>query len=310
MLAATLILAACSSGDSDDGEAEDPVAQTPSPVASAAAPPEQAPLGPLEAYLGYTDEIDTAESIAARVTWRENLTATCMAAQGFEYVPFVPRPDEIEYEEGPIPNTPEYADDYGYGLWRPPASGGFRWERGEDPNDARINALSESGRAAYDDALLGQVISESQDGSIVRDGGCAGAAETPVGEETAYLVAVRRDAQEFLASLWTDSRFAEVDAAWASCMADAGFADRSPDAARQRIEQALLDATADLDGLAPEPAVVQEGFDEERRTAMADLACRDETDWTALHRAIEVELQAEYVNAHLADLEALAGAVG
>ena len=54
---------------------------------------------------------------------------------------------------------------------------------------------------------------------------------------------------------------------------------------------------------------VAAGAAEELRLAAADHACRAQTDWHARHRAIEIELQQDYVDAHRADLEALTEAM-
>ena len=55
--------------------------------------------------------------------------------------------------------------------------------------------------------------------------------------------------------------------------------------------------------------MIADGAAEERRVAVADFECRETTDWAARHRAVEIELQQEYVDAHLADLEALVDAM-
>ena len=302
-------VAGCSAPDSTPVPDSTPASSSPSTESEPPAPPVQAPPGPLEAYLRFSDELDSPETIAARVTWRENLTAACMAAQGFEYIPVVPTPEDIEFEEGLLAGTPEYVEQYGYGIWKQPsASGGYHWDIGANPNDTLVAAMSDAGRDAYVTALSGPVISENhEDGSVMREGGCSSAADTPVGDDVAYLVNVRREASEFLATLDQDTRFADIDAAWASCMADAGFGDRTPRAAQERIQQEQL--AAFVDGVAPEASVIADGAAEERRVAVADFECRYTTDWTARHRAVEIELQQDYVDAHLADLEALVDAM-
>jgi len=309
LVAVVLAVAGCSAPDDDQIPDDTPVSSSPSTEQEPPAPPVQPPPGPLETYLRFSDELDSPETIAARVTWRENLTAACMAAQGFEYIPVVPTPDDIEFEEGLLPGTPEYVEQYGYGIWtQPSARGGYTWDIGADPNDALVAAMSDAGRDAYVTALSGPVISENhEDGSVMREGGCSSAADTPVGDDVAYLVTVRREAMEFLATLDQDTRFADIDAAWASCMADAGFGDRTPRAAQERIQQEQL--AAFVDGVAPEASVIADGAADERRVAVADFECREATDWTARHRAVELELQQEYVDAHLADLGALVDAM-
>ena len=302
-------LAACSAPADPPTPDDTRPASSPDTEPGPTATPAPRSPGPLETYLGFTGELDSPETIATRVTWRENLTAACMADQGFDYIPVVPTPDDLELEEGPLPGTPDYVEQYGYGIWKPPmASGGYTWDKGIDPNDALVAAMSDAGLAAYETALWGPVVSEDpNDGSVLREGGCSSAADTPIGDDIAYLVTVRQEAMDFLATIDQDSRLADVDAAWASCMADAGFADRSPRAAQERFLQEQL--AAFVDGGGPEPSVVTAGAAEERRVAVADLECREATDWTARHRAVELEVQQEYVDAHLADLEALVDAM-
>lgn len=41
---------------------------------------------------------------------RENTIATCMAEQGFEYVPALPDPEDLDMGTGPAAGTPEYVE--------------------------------------------------------------------------------------------------------------------------------------------------------------------------------------------------------
>lgn len=142
---------------------------TPMPAPDEAPTPTPRPRpepGPLEAS-------QTPEEVATDAARRENLVATCMADEGFEYTPMVPTVDEIHYVDEPLPGTREYAEAYGYG------------------------------------------------------------------------------------------------------------------------------------GTWPENDIVSQRADDEHRLAVADMDCREATDWTSQHLAIELALRQEYVDAHLADLEAL-----
>lgn len=266
--------------------------------------------GPLEAYLGYEATVRTAEDVLADMTRRENATAACMAELGFEYTPQVPSLDDMVALEGPVPGTREFIEGWGYGVWSQPpggSGGGFMFESsGVDPNWELHEQMSEAGREAYDTALWGPATSTGPDGSVTREGGCSEASYAPTGEEAAYLAGVLDEANTFLATIADDSRFAEVDAEWASCMADAGLGFANPDAAQQRFWDELTEETADgvLD-----PQVAARRAPEEVRVATADYGCRLETGWTERHREVEVQLQQEYVDTHRADLDALAAAL-
>ncbi len=140
-------------------------------------------------------------------------------------------------------------------------------------------------------------------------GACTAAGHFRDGEDAAYLRGVSEEISDYLEALarGDDPRLAEVDAAWASCMADAGYDEASPYAAEWRvIEETISMRDAAPEGLPPD--VVAERTTEERRLALADLDCRDATGWTTRRRAVEHALQQEYVDAHRADLDALMAA--
>jgi hypothetical protein len=271
--------------------------------------PEPREAGPLEEYLGYVDVVRSAEEWVAHIATRENDVAACMTEQGFEYTPQVPSIDRIEYLDGPVQGSREFVEQWGYGFWDSPPNGGgggFMYTGGEDPNYERRESMTEAGREAYDTAIWGPVIATDDDGSITREGGCYDVAEGWAVAADSYLDGVRDEAQAFLDTIGADSRFGEVDAAWASCMADAGFNYRTPAAAQQQFLDEMLLETQD--GTLERDAVAEHA-PEEVRVAVADLDCQEATDWATRHREIEIELQQEYVDAHLPELEALAEAL-
>lgn len=261
--------------------------------------------GPLEQFLGFGAFPESVEEVIAETTWRENLTAQCMAELGFEYLPVVPAPSGITFTEGPVRGTREFVELHGYGIWDSPRDeGGAIETEVRDPNWERRESMSEAEREAWDVALHGPVTERGEDGSVsYAGGGCSEAATVPSSADQEYLTGVRQEAIDYLTTLAEDPRFDEVDADWASCMADAGFDDHSPLAAQQRFWDEFLAETAD--GVGPERDLVAERAAGERTVALADLECQEATDWVSRHRAIEVELQQEYVDAHRADLEAL-----
>ncbi len=271
--------------------------------------PEPSTPGPLEAYLGAAGLERTQGEAAAELAEREDAIASCMAAEGFDYVPVVMVPGSFEASDDPPRGSRGFAEVYGYGAWRAPEiePGQYTYQLDESANTAYRESLSPEARAAYDVALMGRA-TDLGDGIVSYDG--MGCIETPWlrgSAEAEYLRGVQQEVSDHLQSLWDgeDPRLAEVDATWASCMRDAGYDDASPRAAESRVLDELM-AAYEAASDAPVPAdVVDEATDAERRLALADQDCRDATGWTARRRAVEHELQQEYLDAHRADLDAL-----
>jgi len=310
LVLAVTALAACSGGGD---EAPPDGAASPRPTRGSDPTPVPYRAGPLEEILGWGEAPSSEQDVVSQVMWRENLVAACMAEQGFEYWPQVPAVDDVVYGDGPVYGTREFAELYGYGIWEAPSTsgGGISFTLDGSANMDYREAMGDAEREAYDLVLWGPVVDVSEDGRVTqRRGGCSEAADSSAGSETGYLVGVREEGLAFLEALGADSRLAEVDTDWASCMADAGFTGTSPIAAEARVAAERVAADGDLGG---QDVVPQETVDEkaaaERRLALADLDCREETDWAARHRAIEITLQQEYVDAHRTDLEALVAAM-
>lgn len=280
------------------GAGPDHASPDPTPTQSAAVTP-----GPLEEYLGWTGE-KTKEQFLADLVWRENRTAACMAEQGFDYWPVVPAPQDVTQGSGPaLYGSAEFVAEYGYGIWDTSDEAySFGWTADGSANQDYRAAMSAAEAAAYDEAYMGV-----DDGTGVRQGGCIESADLPQGDDATSLTTIRDDAIAFYDGISGDPRMAEVDAAWASCLADQGYTFADPQAAQDSVSEQYMAATSD--GTAPPPDVVAAGHEAEVRLATADHACRASTDWTRRHREIELELQQEYVDAHRADLDALAEAL-
>lgn len=280
---------------------------TPTPDAAGGA----ATPGPLERYLGDAVGGRTQGEVTAELAEREEAAAACMAAQGFDYVPMVMVPGSFEASDDPVRGTRKFAETYGYGVWRGPEiePGQFTYMLDDSANQTYRASLSPEAQDAYDVALMGQR-TDLGDGTVTYDGtGCTEVPALRDSPEAAYLRGVRQEVFDYLQSLWDgdDPRLAEIDAAWASCMRDAGYDDDSPHAAELRIIDEVTAAYGA--GSALTPAQTDERAAAERALALADQDCRDATDWTARRRAVEHELQQEYVDAHRADLDALVRAL-
>lgn len=301
-------LEGCGAGGSSgsDGSGE--------PSTAAPDPQTPPPLGPLELYLGGAAGARTQGEVAAELAEREDAVAACMADEGFEYTPVVMVPGSFEASDGPLRGTREFAERYGYGLWQNPEiePGQFTYMLDESANNAYRASLTPEAQAAYDVALMGHG-TDLGDGTTSYDGrGCTELTEVRESAEAEYLRGVQAEVSDYLQSLWDghDPALAEIDAAWASCMRDAGYDDGSPQAAERRLLDEML-AVFDAAPDAPVAAdTIEAGAAAERRVALADQDCRDATDWTARRRAVEHELQKEYLAAHRADLDALVAALG
>lgn len=328
-----LTLTACSGGGSGDGDG------------SASSEPEP---GPLDAYFeqmyGSADEEDGM----AQMRRIEEITAECMQEQGFEYTPvdhsqnagFAMEPEELDVEWG----TVEFAEKYGYGITTDPWGGQEppMPEEGEefvDPNQERVEAMSDTERQAYEAALWGepQVFDEATEGEEMpveewdwTKAGCSGKAQNEVydsanGMEDEEFTALQEEMQRMWETVEADPRLTELNSDWASCMADAGF----PGLAKVGdAETAVYDETnaineeayADVDyseDLSEEEYVeidaqIQEEVREklaaitprEIETAVADATCREDLGYTEIQHEVNVEHQQEFVDANKAELDA------
>lgn len=213
---------------------------------------------PLEPYLGHSplnhgfgmqeagsaeaSDLDAGEKNKLRKV--EELTAKCMRAEGFEYVPYSPdEQPESEFDSAFSLPPEDFVRKYGYGITTlmPEQMGG---EEADDPNRKIRDELTAKAQKAYDKALHGSVAVMSSSGSggetvlteaspggtgKPADLGCSGEASEDVygkpeeadGEDDEF-----QDLWEGLDALnQRYERNPKVVAAtqeWSDCMADAG----------------------------------------------------------------------------------------
>ena len=283
---------------------------------------------PLTAYMNAIYGMDgTPEEqekmFAAQQVEREELIAQCMQEEGFEYTPDTQNgsfsTDGSEYK----PEDRDWVSQWGYGAVNYPGQDemsdpGNEWV---DPNGEYLETLSESERTAFYEALSGPAMSEdemSEDGSFEYDwktAGCNGWANHEISgddptqsEEFAPLI-------EAMSDLYTDASTApemvKVDTAWAECMDAAGFPGFST---QSEAQNSIYNA---MNALWEDPAVAESGPDEdamkelseqEIETALADLDCREETDYRDRAKAVQWELEEQFIADHKAELDALKAA--
>lgn len=313
-LAATLTLAACSNEP----------APKPTPTQESS---------PLEAllrdYLGDWSNEDVTRQLVAM----EDLVATCMAEQGFDYTP-------VDYAAMGLDLTgetlglewgsKEFAEQYGYGITTNPALGADA-EQPEDPNAEYVAGMTPTEQEAYYTALYGVHYAEMSDPRAVaeagwdwRDLGCTGSAQNEVlsgdAAQQDQFAALQEEMTLMMEAAAADPRLAQVNADWAACMADAGFADLAkvgdPEAALSAEVAALQQAAAaQIDPTVPTgpgsaeqvEAAMQEQLDEitqrEIDTAVADAQCRADVGYDDARRAIDTEYQVQFLAEHRTEVQ-------
>src|SRR5665648_813060 len=177
---------------------------------------------PLEAllrdYLGDWSNEDVTRQLVAM----EDLIATCMAGQGFDYTP-------IDYPAMGLDLTGETL--------------GLEWGRRSSPSSTATGSppTPSWGRTppeqeAYYTALYGEHHAEMSDPRAVaeagwdwRDLGCTGSAQNEAlsgdAAQQDQFAALQEEMTLMMETAAADPRLAQVNADWAACMADAGFAD-------------------------------------------------------------------------------------
>lgn len=244
-----LLAAACGSGEGGDAAGTSSEAET------------------LEEFFGGPGDDPEAQT-AEEERWRQReremqeKIAECMAAEGFEYTPFVfeesvsfaPPAEEEELSEN------EWKLKYGYGmfaemlLWEDEGQEHFGEEM-EDPNWEYMDTLSESERMAYEKALWGdweafdderEFDEEGNEIWVEPDwseiGGCQNIVQQEYyGDRDEAFAELDKELQPAWAQfeLWinTDPKVVELRRAWSSCMAEKGYDFESEEDISEHLEQ-------------------------------------------------------------------------
>ncbi|GAA4198462.1 hypothetical protein GCM10022219_27920 [Microbacterium oryzae] len=276
----------------------------------------------------------------------EELTAECMQAEGFEYIPNVQNGTTIFSEDDDVwdPESREWVEQYGYGIFNDPYGNDPQPESEEyvDPNQEYVESLSESEQSAYSETLYGAQPSEDEMNDPefdwdafyeTADLGCSGEASDEVSgmdtweELNTQFEPLLTKMDELYLKVQEAPELVELDAAWSACMAEAGFpsystqADPSTElgekqsafwdeqnAAYEEIdwetvteeEIAALDAQNDP-STKPE---WKELAEQEIEVALADLECREETDYRDETMRVQFALEEQFIADNEADLEA------
>ncbi len=268
---------------------------------------------------------------------QEELVAECMAEEGFDYTPntdngavVISDGEEVEWD----PDSKEWVEKYGYGIVDSPYMEQEEQNPSEeyvDPNQDYVETLSESEQTAFYEVLYGAPPAEDEmdeDGGYEynwEDAGCQGWAQHEVQGEDPFQADEFADLRKKMDELWTQGQaapeFKELNAAWASCMADAGepgftlqqeASQSIIDEQNKLFEAAYGDGTTEVDPETVEdpsksPEMKELG-QREIELALKDLDCRNETSYTEKSLKIQFALEEKFIAENKADLEAFKAA--
>lgn len=175
------------------------------------------PGGSIEDQLGFT-----RKGILRAQAKVENSIATCMKAQGFDYVPGDPEAVQAALTGRPNMTDREFEAQFGYGISTLFGRGNAQ----SDPNARVRSALGPVDRAAYDKALSGDnpeltffIAVDSGDFSEL--GGCTKTATDELFGGTELLNTLQTKLDELDDSILADQRMVKANEAWTTCMRDA-----------------------------------------------------------------------------------------
>jgi len=287
--------------------------------------------GPLTAFFEKVGGSFDDEDFEKQQRDVEELVATCMAEQGFEYTPAEPMSGGIaSSDDMPDWESKEYAEQYGYGattsdeLW----GSGDEWV---DPNAEYVESMSESEQSAYYEALWGSGPEIDPDADPEaeleyeynwEESGCQGAAQHEVYEQDQIwddpaLKDLFEEMNTEYENLADDPALREAQQKWATCIAEAGYDYANPEEAQQSIYDelnGLYEAMAPADpedvdpdaSFEPDPAAKAELKEKELALATADYACKESSGYQKAQKAAQLALEKRIWDKYGEQLEAAA----
>lgn len=268
-----------------------------------------AAVSPLREAMGGGDWSDAVEGMLEHDREAEEAVAACMAEHGFEYV--ANAPDVSEYAHPSLHMSPrEFMEEYGYGVSTIDETTLGVAEEGDDPNAAIVAALDEAEEEAYLAALHGEFFGGEGDG-------CRGLGQSDASSVSMEVVDEFYSAIDDLeARVAADPRAVEAEAAWRSCMVDAGYPALADEHEIWDHLYEKLRAVPRVDGQ-PSPEwgpFAHEEFDadalaalqeEELAMAATDQRCRDEHH-APLHE-VRIDLETAFVEEQAELIEQMSG---
>ncbi len=249
----------------------------------------------------------------------EELVATCMANEGFDYLPV----DNSQYytnnnTDDVDRNTEEWvaANGYGYNL-TDDQQAEQNGQGGEivDPNSDYVMSLSESEQTAYYEVLYGPQPTEEEMNDPdfeYQQLGCNGEAYKQINGSQVAEDPQFKGIIEEMSKLWEKQAqlpaVKKLNVAWSSCMADAGHADLPTkdsvyDLMNAQNEEAWADGSE-----GPSPEKRAEMRKEEIDLALADFHCSEGLNYEQIVLAAQFDLEKKFIADHQAELDAMLAA--
>jgi hypothetical protein len=319
LAALALLLSGCSGSEGDD-KGSSAEAEQESPLMKY--------LGAV--YGGNLSPEEQEEMFAEQQRQSEELVAQCMQDEGFEYTPATntgvsySSSDDTKWQ----PDDREWVAQYGYGAVNSPFSEEPPPEEEfVDPNADYVASLSESEQMAFYEALYGTPPEEeemSEGGEVPYDwtqAGCQGAAQHEVAGEDPSQSEEFKPLFDAINELHSDTAswpgMAELDAEWATCMEDAGQGGHAnPMEAQNSVYDEMNKLYENVDmpeeptaPVEPDQAAMDAVAELEVELALADLDCREETDYRERHAEITREVEQQFIDDHKAELDAMVASV-
>ena len=271
---------------------------------------------------------DEDKADAAAWDKSEEIIAACMNDEGFEYTPtaYVSEDSFTAAVEEWEPDDKNWVAEWGYGITDIPARHLSADEvepdgTGTNPNVDYLGTLSPVELEAYMEALDGPPADPEElvDGENVynwEESGCSGLAQHEVAgdqDDLSEFDGLWDRIHAFEDDIFDAPEFADLDAAWSSCMSDAGESGftRQEDA-WQSITAAMPEpqeapeggsAAAEYENPMDDP-VVAELHEREIELALIDLECRTKTDYYESALRIQFELEEQFIAENKAELDA------
>lgn len=259
---------------------------------------------------------DDEAAARARMIREAELTAACMGDQGFDYTPWFPGIETARLAvDEPAPLDPlEEASQWGYGVFAGSESLAGDVAASPDPNQARVEQMSEGEKDAYWKALVGDGMTGIA-GKLEKADGCMPWSAQEVNEVLP---------QEAIAeSVLQDPRFSELDnaiqllpetfagsdglatanSAWSDCMASAGHTYTSPEAA----EAYFINLGEEIESRVSVKA--QEAATAEVVTAIADQQCQMDTGYDASLEQLMWNIEKQLLDRYSDDITDLKAAI-
>ena len=238
---------------------------------------------PINALLGIDIAMRSGDIVALERQAEEGV-AECMLAAGFEYRP-VDFAAQFEPETGADdPDSRGYAEVNGYGISIQPVINAPGPEDITDPNAELRSALTAPELEAYELALYGNAPLDAEPLPADERTGCVAESYDNVYAARAELGSVEQFFGEFGAELAEleerfrgDPRFVELEAQWATCMNEQGFAVSVREEVFVELSRRMSEVGPRLIPGEEPSAEVQAAMDEvsdwERSVAVADWDC-------------------------------------